>query len=63
LKVEHEGLVNQILTEEESLLKSHRQHIDDNVELFKGQMQMLNDVDKPGSDVESYTHNLEGVLH
>ena len=23
---------------------------------------MLNDVDKPGSDVEGYTHALEGVL-
>ena len=54
--------MNQILTEEEKLLASHRQHIDDNVELFKNQMQMLNDVDKPGSDVEGYTHKLEGVL-
>ena len=62
LKVEHEGLVQVILKEEEDLIKRHREHIDANVELVKKQMNMLNDVDKPGSDVETYTDELDGLL-
>ena len=35
LRDEHEKLVNSILQHEESLLVSHRKHIDDNVDLVK----------------------------
>lgn len=41
---------------------SHRKHIDDNVDLVKKQMSILNEVDKPGSDVEVYVGNLEQIL-
>ena len=59
LKEEHEGLVQRILKEEETLLSHHRGHIDENVELVKKQMGILNEVDKPGSDVEKYVDDLE----
>jgi kinesin family protein 2/24 len=36
------------------LINSHRRHIDEVVDLVKEEMVLLNDVDKPGSDVEDY---------
>lgn len=62
LKDEHETLVSTILQEEESLLSHHRKHIDNNVDLVKRQMSILNDVDKPGSDVECYIKDLDQIL-
>jgi len=52
LCAEHERLIEQILEEEEELITGHRHHIDDVVDLLKQEMTLLNDVDKPGSDVE-----------
>lgn len=52
LCAEHERLIEQILEEEEELITGHRHHIDDVVDLVKQEMTLLNDVDKPGSDVE-----------
>lgn len=52
-------MVNIILTEEEELLTLHWKHIDENVELVKWQMSILNEVDKPGSDVEEYIYSLD----
>ena len=59
LKQKHESMVNIILTEEEELLTLHWKHIDENVELVKWQMSILNEVDKPGSDVEEYIYSLD----
>lgn len=62
LKQKHEFMVNVILTEEEELLTMHWKHIDENVELVKKQMSILNEVDKPGSDVEEYIYSLDHIL-
>ena len=51
-----------ILQEEEDLLSSHRQHIDDMVDLVKQEMMLLHEVDKPGSDVEEYIASLDAIL-
>jgi kinesin family protein 2/24 len=59
---EHEKLVGKILVEEEDLVGTHRKLIDDMVDLIKVQMGMLNEVDKPGSDVQQYIRDLESVL-
>lgn len=59
LKEKHEAMVNIILSEEEELLTLHWKHIDDNVELVKRQMSILNEVDKPGSDVDEYIYSLD----
>jgi kinesin family protein 2/24 len=40
------------LEEEEELINGHRKHIDELVDVVKGEMTLLNEVDRPGSDVE-----------
>lgn len=62
LCTEHERLIEQILEEEEELITGHRRHIDDVVDLVKQEMSLLNEVDKPGSDVESYVASLDRLL-
>lgn len=59
---DHGKLVNLILEEEEDLIQSHRQHIDDVVDLVKQEMMILNEVDKPGSDIEEYVSSLDAIL-
>lgn len=59
---EHERLIEQILEEEEQLINGHRRHLDDMVDLVRHEMQLLNDVDKPGSDVEAYVASLDKLL-
>jgi len=59
---DHERLVEMILEEEEELIGSHRQHIDDVVDLVKQEMMLLHDVDKPGSDIEDYVSSLDSIL-
>lgn len=44
------------------MINGHRRHIDDQVDLVKKEMQLLNAVDKPGSDVEEYINNLDEIL-
>ena len=62
LCAEHEKLIEQILEEEEELITGHRRHIDDVVDLVKQEMALLNDVDKPGSDVVTYVASLDRLL-
>ena len=45
-------MIEQILEEEESLITTHRSHIDEIVSIVKDEMSLLNVVDKPGSDVD-----------
>mmetsp|Transcript_17021 Transcript_17021/g.12187 ORF Transcript_17021/g.12187 Transcript_17021/m.12187 type:complete len:115 (+) Transcript_17021:1288-1632(+) len=59
---EHEKLIEQILEEEEELINRHRGHIDDIVDLVKQEMTLLNEVDKPGSDVDEYVGSLDRIL-
>ena len=59
---DHEQLIEKILEEEEQLIHSHRTHIDEVVGIVKEEMQLLNEVDKPGSDVEVYVKGLDRVL-
>ena len=56
---DHEQLIEQILEEEEQLIHTHRGHIDEVVGIVKEEMQILNEVDKPGSDVEVYVKGLD----
>jgi len=59
---QHDRLIGTILAEEEELITSHRQHIDMMVELIKEEMVHLNNVDRPGSDVDSYVAGLDRIL-
>jgi kinesin family protein 2/24 len=40
------------MEKEEEIISSHRWHIDEMVETVKQEMQLLGEVDKPGSDVD-----------
>ena len=62
LSLEHEKLINTILTEEEDFINEHRTHIDDVVELVKQEMLLINEVDKPGSDIDNYVTSLDKIL-
>ncbi len=56
-------MVNKILQEEETLIESHRTHIDVMMELIKRQMRELNEVDRPGSHIAEYCRNLDDILN
>lgn len=62
LKEKHERLVNKILQEEDDLLANHKTFIDTTVDIVKSEMNLLHEVDKPGSDVEDYILNLDTLL-
>lgn len=59
---QHDRLIGTILAEEEELISAHRQHIDMMVELIKEEMVHLNNVDRPGSDVDAYVAGLDRIL-
>ncbi|OMJ71657.1 hypothetical protein SteCoe_30077 [Stentor coeruleus] len=58
----HERLINLILSEEEDLINSHRNHIDTMVGIVKDEMTILHEVDQPGSDVDEYISALKIML-
>ena len=58
----HEELINNILKEEDVFISEHKAHIDNMVESIKDEMKYLHEVDKPGSDIEEYTSNLDKLL-
>mmetsp|Transcript_9549 Transcript_9549/g.18604 ORF Transcript_9549/g.18604 Transcript_9549/m.18604 type:complete len:505 (-) Transcript_9549:4248-5762(-) len=60
---QHEQLVGLILEEEEALVGTHKRMIDSMVDLIKVQMAMLNEIEKPGSDVQQYIRELESILN
>ena len=51
-----------ILEEEEDVINTHRQSLDMLVESVKEQMNMLQDVDQPGSDIQNYVTQLNYIL-
>lgn len=59
---DHEKIIEKILEEEECLINDHRTHIDEIVAVVKDEMSLINDVDKPGSDVQFYVKKLDNVL-
>ena len=56
---DHEQVIEQILDEEEKLIKSHRSIVDQQVQFLHEETALLNDVDKPGSDIEQYIENID----
>ena len=58
----HEDLINKILKEEDNFINEHKMHIDNMVQSIKDEMTGLNEVEKPGSNIEQYTDNLDKIL-
>jgi hypothetical protein len=44
------------------LIKDHEQHINETIELTKQEMQLRNEADKIGSNIEDYLDNLDALL-
>lgn len=62
LCLDHESLIKVILEDEEELIATHRNHIDNVVDIVKKDMALLELVDKPSSDIESYVKQLDAIL-
>ena len=58
----HGDLINTILKEEDNFINQHKNHIDQMVESIKDEMNFLHEVDKPGSNIEEYTNNLDKLF-
>ena len=58
----HGDLINTILKEEDDFIAEHKNHIDHMVESIKSEMNYIHQVDKPGSNIELYTSNLDKLL-
>ena len=56
---DHEQVIEQILDEEDKMIKSHRQLVDQQVQFLHEETALLNDVDQPASDIESYIEKLD----
>lgn len=48
--------------EEDALISAHRKHLEDTMEAVRKEMQLLAEVDQPGSAVESYVERLGRIL-
>tara|TARA_B110000305_G_C19014065_1_gene436291 strand:+ start:67 stop:321 length:255 start_codon:yes stop_codon:yes gene_type:complete len=51
---DHNHLISKILNEEEDLIESHKQHVNEVINCEKNEMHLISEVDKSGSDVELY---------
>ena len=58
----HEDLINTILQEEDNFISEHKNHIDSMVKSIKDEMSGIHEVEKPGSNIEEYTSNLDKIL-
>ena len=58
----HEDIINEILKEEDNFVTEHKNHIDNMVKSIKDEMNGIHEVEKPGSDIEQYTNNLDNLL-
>lgn len=63
IQKQHDRLIQQILQQEELLIKTHKSCIDQNVSLTHQDMQILHEVDQPGSDIERYLSRVEDLLN
>jgi len=62
LNQRHQQLVNLILSQEEEVLSVHRQQVDNMVDCVKQEMALLNEVEKPSSNIDEYIDNLDAIL-
>lgn len=58
----HEKLISVILTEEEELIAKHREQLDKMCEYSRTEFTLLNDVERPGSDIDGYVESLSKML-
>ena len=59
---EHEKLIDIILNEEEELISCHKNCVDKSVESIKNEMNLIQQVDQPNSNVNDYVDKLGSLL-
>ncbi|XP_072975038.1 kinesin-like protein KIN-13A [Typha angustifolia] len=58
----NDGEINAILEEEEALIAAHRREIENTMEIVREEMNLLAEVDQPGSLIDNYVTQLSFVL-
>lgn len=53
---------NALIEEEEALIAAHRKEIENTMEIVRGEMNLLAEVDRPGSQIDSYVSQLSFLL-
>jgi len=62
LLFQREELISSIMQEEDDLIAAHRQQIEETMELVRKEMNLLSEVDQPGSRIDSYVSSLAAIL-
>ena len=62
IKKKHEKILNEIIKEEESCVITHKQHVDSMVEMLKIEMEEINNMQKPNSDIVSYIQRTKQIF-
>lgn len=62
IKKKHEKILNEIIKEEESCVMTHKQHVDSMVEMLKIEMEEINNMQKPNSDIVSYIQRTKQIF-
>ncbi|KAL5097988.1 hypothetical protein RYX36_002315 [Vicia faba] len=57
-----DGNIDAVLEEEEALIAAHRKEIEDTMEIVRDEMNLLAEVDQPGSRMDNYVAQLNYVL-
>lgn len=63
IKKKHEKILNEIIKEEENCVMSHKQHVDSMVEMLKIEMEEINNMQKPNSDILSYIQRTKQIFN
>ncbi|XP_020101578.1 kinesin-like protein KIN-13A isoform X1 [Ananas comosus] len=58
----NDGEINALLEEEEALIAAHRKEIENTMEIVREEMNLLAEVDQPGSLIDNYVTQLSFVL-
>jgi len=57
-----DDLAVSILEEEDELIAAHRTHIEETMDVVRQEMNLLAEVDQPGSAIDTYVGRLQGIL-
>lgn len=59
----HDELMDSILVEEENLVAFHRAKLEEDMETMRQEMALLQEVDKPGSEIDHYVEQMTALLN
>lgn len=62
LAEKHDELMNSIMLEEENLVAFHRAKLEEDMETMRQEMALLQEVDRPGSEIDNYVERMTKLL-